>query len=67
MQRALKTPHIRTLGICFGHQIVARTLGMPVTRNPAGWEIAVCPVELTSVGKSIFGVEQLVIRSPPRV
>ncbi|KAL2821198.1 class I glutamine amidotransferase-like protein [Aspergillus granulosus] len=66
IQRALATPHIRILGICFGHQIIARALGMDVFRNPAGWEIAVCPVDLTEAGKGVFGVEGLQIHQMHR-
>ena len=38
------------LGICFGHQIVARALGGRVERNPIGWEVGTQPLELTVVG-----------------
>ncbi|KAL2837635.1 class I glutamine amidotransferase-like protein [Aspergillus pseudoustus] len=69
IQRALApgtTPHIRILGVCFGHQIVARALGMSVARNPAGWKIAVCLVELTRAGKEVFGVERVNIHQMHR-
>jgi GMP synthase (glutamine-hydrolysing) len=32
-------PNIKILGICFGHQIIARSLGLEVSPNPNGWEI----------------------------
>lgn len=38
------------LGVCFGHQLLARALGADVRRNPAGWEVGARKVELTSVG-----------------
>jgi len=44
-----KTP---LLGICFGHQIIARALGGVVKKNPQGWEIGVNPLELTEAGKN---------------
>ncbi|CCG85177.1 putative Class I glutamine amidotransferase [Taphrina deformans PYCC 5710] len=33
--------HIKLVGICFGHQLIARALGGQVARNPRGWEISV--------------------------
>lgn len=32
---------IKMVGICFGHQLIARALGGEVAANPKGWEIAV--------------------------
>lgn len=48
------------VGICFGHQIIARALGSRVGRNPNGWEVAVSDVNLTEPGKELFGREILV-------
>lgn len=53
-------PRTRLVGICFGHQIVARALGSRVVRNTEGWEIAVDKIDLTENGKEIFGVDALV-------
>lgn len=46
---------VRVIGICFGHQIVARALGAKVARNPQGWEASVVPVQLSPQGKTLFG------------
>lgn len=51
---------VRLIGICFGHQIIGRALGVPVGRSDIGWEIAVCDVELTEKGKELFRKEKLV-------
>lgn len=52
-----KTPIV---GICFGHQIIARALGARIGRNPRGWELAVYTVDLSNVGKKLFGKDTLV-------
>ncbi|KAL9088901.1 MAG: hypothetical protein Q9165_005958 [Trypethelium subeluteriae] len=48
---------VRVIGVCFGHQIVGRALGMKVDRSYAGWEISVTPMELTDRGMEIFKVD----------
>jgi GMP synthase (glutamine-hydrolysing) len=39
------------LGVCFGHQLLARALGGAVERNLAGPEVGTRPVELTPEGR----------------
>ncbi|SGY76962.1 BQ5605_C005g03535 [Microbotryum silenes-dioicae] len=53
-------PQIRLIGICFGHQIIARAFGSTVERNSKGWEVGVRVMDLTECGSSIFGGERLV-------
>ncbi|KAI9649837.1 hypothetical protein NHQ30_002419 [Ciborinia camelliae] len=55
----LAQDRVRLVGVCFGHQIVGRALGVKVDRSDKGWEVSVTPVELTGRGKEIFGLENL--------
>ena len=40
-----------TLGVCFGHQLIAHAFGATVERNPAGPEIGTLPIQLTDEGR----------------
>ncbi|KAJ7768326.1 class I glutamine amidotransferase-like protein [Mycena metata] len=57
---ATTKPKIKIVGICFGHQIVARALGGRCVKNDR-WEVAPTPVSLTALGKEIFAVDKLFI------
>lgn len=45
----------RVIGVCFGHQIVGRALGVKVARSDKGWEASVTAIDLTKRGQEIFG------------
>ncbi|CAG8517605.1 20564_t:CDS:2, partial [Dentiscutata erythropus] len=57
-----KHQHIKLIGICFGHQIVARAAGGQVIKNPLGWEIGVTEVSLTDIGENFFKIDSKVLR-----
>ena len=50
-----------TIGICFGHQIIAHALGAECVLNvlngePGGvWELGPTKIHLTEIGKQLFG------------
>ncbi|KAL1967995.1 hypothetical protein VTN77DRAFT_2412 [Rasamsonia byssochlamydoides] len=58
-QKALAQDRVRIIGVCFGHQIVGRALGVKVGRNNKGWEISVCEMDLTEKGKELFQKDKL--------
>jgi GMP synthase-like glutamine amidotransferase len=66
-RKALASGRVRVVGVCFGHQIVGRALGVPVTRSPGGWELSVTDVALTEKGKEIFGMDKMVSRISQRL
>ncbi|MDD1780892.1 gamma-glutamyl-gamma-aminobutyrate hydrolase family protein [Enterovibrio sp. ZSDZ35] len=45
--RELYENHIPTVGICFGHQMMAQALGGEVTRSNKGWGVGIATSELT--------------------
>ncbi|KAF6752832.1 cytoplasmic protein [Ephemerocybe angulata] len=58
--------HIKVIGICFGHQIIARAFGGECVPNGGRWEIGPTPLALTDLGQRIFGVESLNIQAMHR-
>lgn len=58
-RKVLAQDRVRIIGVCFGHQILGRALGVKVGRNDAGWEISVCDVDLTEKGKELFQRDKL--------
>lgn len=56
-------PDIKFTGICFGHQILCRTLGSTVEAAPSGeWELSHTEIELSDVGKQLFRTSDTHIR-----
>lgn len=51
---------VKVVGVCFGHQIVGRSLGIQVGPNEKGWEISVTEMKLSEKGKALFGTDTLV-------
>ncbi|KAI0266443.1 class I glutamine amidotransferase-like protein [Gloeopeniophorella convolvens] len=63
---ATNKPQIKIIGICFGHQIVARALGGECVPNGGRWEVAITEVALTPLGQRIFGAESFNIQQMHR-
>ncbi|KAH7921882.1 class I glutamine amidotransferase-like protein [Leucogyrophana mollusca] len=54
---AVRHPKVRLIGVCFGHQIISRSVfagKLEVGVNPKGWEIGPYNVTLNAVGKRLF-------------
>ena len=72
VRRVAAMDHIRIVGVCFGHQIVALALGGDCVPGNNGWEIGVYGNELTEEGrywwtgevKGEGGEERIVSRNP---
>lgn len=54
---------IPIVGVCFGHQILARAMGGTIARSPDGWEVSVETINLTEAGSALFGKKTLVRKS----
>jgi GMP synthase-like glutamine amidotransferase len=54
-------PSKKIIGICFGHQIIARALGGKVELNEKGWEMAVRQVNLVESAKKVFDLKRPVM------
>lgn len=63
-KKCIDSGRVRVIGVCFGHQIVGRSLGVEVKRSDLGWEVAVVDVNLTPKGKEIFQLEKMVSFQP---
>src|ERR1700728_3544235 len=59
-KQVLAQERVRIIGVCFGHQIVGRAMGVKVGRSPGGWEASVTAIDLTKRGQEIFGRPALV-------
>lgn len=59
-KKVLEQRRVKIIGVCFGHQIVGRALGVKVDRSDKGWEASVTAIDLTKRGQEIFGRPALV-------
>ncbi|KAI8053818.1 class I glutamine amidotransferase-like protein [Syncephalis plumigaleata] len=51
-------PNTRLVGICFGHQIIARAFGGQLERNTQGWEFGWTELKLTKAGASFLKTDK---------
>ncbi|KAF2083702.1 class I glutamine amidotransferase-like protein [Saccharata proteae CBS 121410] len=65
-KQVLAQRRARVIGICFGHQIIGRALGVKVDRSDEGWETSVLPMQLTEKGRQLFGQESINIHQMHR-
>jgi GMP synthase-like glutamine amidotransferase len=59
-KKVLDQDRVRIIGVCYGHQIIGRALGMKVGRGDNGWETSVCSVKLSKKGEELFKKDTLV-------
>jgi GMP synthase-like glutamine amidotransferase len=55
---------LKLLGLCFGHQIIARAFGSKTEKNEKGWEVGTRDIELTHTAKQLFTRVKLVSNQP---
>ncbi|CAK1358493.1 putative glutamine amidotransferase-like protein [Cercospora beticola] len=65
-RKVLAQERVRLIGVCFGHQIIGRAMDVKVDRSDRGWEISVSKVQLTEIGKRLFGLEEMAIHQMHR-
>ncbi len=56
--RGLHAAEVPTVGICFGHQLIAHSLGGTVTRAEVGWGVGVHRAAPTAAGDETFATAQ---------
>lgn len=66
VRKVYQDSQVPIVGICFGHQILARALGGQVNRSPGGWEVSVDRIELSETGRRLLKQEVLVSGTVPR-
>jgi len=54
--RKLDQHQAKLIGICFGHQIIAKALGGEVIKNPLGWELSWAQFDFNEAGSSVFSI-----------
>jgi len=65
-KKILAQDRVRIIGVCFGHQIVGRAMGVKVDRSKGGWEASVTAIDLTKRGQEIFGRPSLALHQMHR-
>ncbi|KAJ3104424.1 hypothetical protein HDU96_008932 [Phlyctochytrium bullatum] len=59
--RGLKETRTKIVGVCFGHQVVAKAFGGEVTSNPKGWEAGWTALSVTAEGRTLLGGEKATV------
>ncbi|KAH6894206.1 class I glutamine amidotransferase-like protein [Thelonectria olida] len=59
VKKVLTTTKVPVVGICFGHQIIGRALGVKVGVSPGGWEVSVDKIDLNEHGQKLLGTSTI--------
>lgn len=59
-------PQIKLIGICFGHQIIARAFGGKCVFNNGKWEVGLTKTPLTDLGKRLLGTDNVTLQQMHR-
>ncbi|KAJ1970478.1 hypothetical protein H4R34_006047, partial [Dimargaris verticillata] len=55
---ATEHPTLKWLGVCFGHQVIARAFGQATGVSSEGWEIGNVDLKLTDVARQLFNTSR---------
>lgn len=60
LQEKLSQRSSKVIGLCFGHQIIAKALGSSVEKSEKGFETSNTHIQLSPEGQKLFGKPSIV-------
>ncbi|KZT25577.1 class I glutamine amidotransferase-like protein [Neolentinus lepideus HHB14362 ss-1] len=62
----ISKPTVKVIGSCFGHQVVSIAMGEECVPNGGRWEVGLTELQLTELGKKLFGQDSVNIQQMHR-